>query len=178
MTDQEEWDLYDRHRVKLNKVVSRGDDLAGGEYHLVTHVCLINASGNILIQQRQPCKDGWPDKWDVTIGGSALTGETSQMAAERELFEEIGYRADLSGTRPIFTLNFKGGFDDYYVIKAEVDPNTLQLQASEVKAVRWATKDEILQMIHAGTFIPYHPGLIGLIFDMEDRYGAHPEKGC
>lgn len=171
MPNTETWDLYDRHRNKLNKVVQRGERLGVNEFHLVAHVCLLNARGQMLIQQRQPFKDGWPDRWDVTIGGY-LAGETSQVAAERELFEEIGFRADLSNTRPVFTINFERGFDDFYVVKTEVDLSTLQLQESEVKAVRWATKEEILRMIEEGSFIPYHPGLIGLVFDMEDRYGA------
>lgn len=29
--------------------------------------------------------------WDLTVGGSAISGDTSQMAAEREVYEEIGY---------------------------------------------------------------------------------------
>ena len=39
-----------------------------------------------------------------------------------------------------------------------------QLQESEVKAVRWASREEIARMTREGTFIPYHPGLIDLLF--------------
>lgn len=59
-----------------------------GTYHLVVHVCVFNQKGEMLIQQRQPFKQGWPNLWDVTMGGSALAGETSQQAAMRELKEE------------------------------------------------------------------------------------------
>ena len=70
----------------------------------------------MLIQQRQPYKKGWPNMWDLTVGGSALKGESSFQAAERELFEELGIKIDLSEKRPAFTINFENGFDDYYLI--------------------------------------------------------------
>ena len=43
----------------------------------------------------------------------------------------------------------------------------------EVQAVRWAEKEEILAMIDAGTFIPYHKPLIELLFAMRERADAH-----
>ena len=53
----------------------------------------------MLIQHRQPFKSGWSDLWDITVGGSAVSGDTSQTAAEREVLEEIGYKLDLSNIR-------------------------------------------------------------------------------
>lgn len=55
----EYWDLYDLHRNKLNKQAIRGEELAEGELHLVVHVCIFNSQGQLLIQQRQPFKQGW-----------------------------------------------------------------------------------------------------------------------
>ncbi|MCH2084569.1 MAG: NUDIX domain-containing protein [Saprospiraceae bacterium] len=169
----EAWDIYDKDRIKTNKVVKRGRPLDQGEFHLVVHVCIFNSSDQLLIQQRQAFKDGWPNKWDLTVGGSAHAGESSRMAAERELFEEIGHKVDLSAIRPSFTINFNGGFDDFYIISEEVNLKDLTLQDSEVKTVCWASKDQIVRMIESGTFIPYHKSLIEMIFDMKNQYGAH-----
>ena len=169
----EEWDIYNRDRIKTNKVVKRGTRLGYNEFHLVVHACIINSNNQLLIQQRQPFKDGWPNMWDVTVGGSAHSGENSRVAVERELFEEIGYKADLTDIRPSFTINFKVGFDDFYILNADVDLNSLSLQYEEVKAVRWAYKAEIIQMIVDKAFIPYHVSLIEMIFDMRHKYGAH-----
>ena len=44
--------------------------------------------------------------WDLTAAGSALQGESSWQAAEREVAEEIGLKIDLSNKRPIFSINF------------------------------------------------------------------------
>lgn len=168
----EKWDLYDRHRIKTGKSITRGDRMATDEYHLVIHVCIINSNNQLLIQQRQPFKQGWSNLWDITVGGSAHKGETSQIAAQRELMEEIGLQMDLSETRPRFTLNFSRGFDDFYVIQADPKLSSLTLQESEVKQVRWASKEEILEMIQSNIFIPYHRSVIEMIFEMKDRGGA------
>ena len=126
-----------------------------GDYHVVIHVCIFNSLNEMLIQQRQPYKAGWPNMWDLTVGGSALAGESSSRAAERALYEELGLKLDLSGVAPYFTINFSTGFDDYYLIRQDIDISELVLSEEEVKAVKWAGKDEILRMYEEGTFIPY-----------------------
>ena len=50
----EKWDLYDQHRYKIEKQITRGDEMNADEFHLVVHVCIFNSKGEMLIQQRQP----------------------------------------------------------------------------------------------------------------------------
>lgn len=167
------WDLYDEDRVKTGETMVRGEAIPDGVYHLVVHVCIFNSQGEMLIQQRQPFKSGWGNMWDVTVGGSAVSGDTSQVAAEREVAEEIGYELSLAGVRPALTIHFDDGFDDVYLVQRDLDVTTLKLQYEEVQAVKWASKDEILKMIEEETFIPYHPSLIDLLFFMRNQKGAH-----
>ena len=124
----------------------RGEAVPKGYYRLV-HVCIFDLAGRMLIQQRQPFKRGWSNLWDISVGGSAVSGDTSQSAAERETMEELGLSIDLSDTRPTMTIHWENGFDDYYILIQQVDLEKLHLQYEEVQAVRWATKEEILQMI-------------------------------
>lgn len=166
------WDLYDEERKPLNRTKPRGSILEPGEHHYVVHVCLFNTNGELLIQQRQPFKKGWSGLWDVTVGGSVLAGETSTEAAVRETLEEIGLNIHLSGVRPHLTVNFDVGFDDFYIIEQEIDLNSLTLQEEEVKAVKWATLNEVLHMIETGEFIPYYPGLMRFIFENRKAFGA------
>lgn len=165
------WDVYDENRIRTGETLERGC-ARKGTYYIVVHACVFNSKGEMLIQQRQPFKDGWANLWDVTMGGHAVTGESSREAAERELFEEVGIRLDLKDTRPHLTLNFSGGFDDYYLIEAEVDIERLTLQYEEVQCVKWATLEEIVALIDSGEFIPYYRELIGLLFAMRFRYSA------
>lgn len=168
----EYWDIYDAQRVKTGRTVKRGEKMEQGEYHLVVHVCIFNGKNEMLIQQRQSFKDGWPDLWDITVGGSAIKGETSQQAAERELFEELGIKINLREIRPQLTVNFERGFDDIYLVEKEVQPEDIKLQYEEVQAATWASKEEILNLISGGAFIPYLTGFIDLLFDMRMKYGC------
>ncbi|MCG4775257.1 NUDIX domain-containing protein, partial [Lawsonibacter sp. DFI.5.51] len=69
---------------KTGETMVRGSKFKENTYLLVVHVCIFNLEGKMLIQQRQPFKDVWPNMWDITVGGSAVSGDTSQLAAERE----------------------------------------------------------------------------------------------
>lgn len=165
------WDLYTKDRIKTDKTMVRGDKVLPGYYRMAVHICILNSKGEMLIQQRQPFKEGWSNMWDITVGGSAVSGDTSQLAAEREVYEEIGYKLSLDNIRPSFTINFREGFDDIYIIEEDLNIEELTLQYEEVQAVKWASKSDILQMIGEGIFIPYKESLIELIFSMKDHKG-------
>lgn len=170
------WDVYNRDKTKSDKTMARGNIFEKGAYHLVVHACIFNSKGEMLIQQRQPFKSGWSNMWDITVGGSAISGETSQTAVERELFEEIGLKMNLQNVQPHLTINFDVGFDDIYLIEKEINIDDLVLQYEEVQRVKWATLGEIFQEIEDGMFIPYHKSLIQLFFDMRKQYGCHQTK--
>ena len=107
-----------------------------------------------------------PDLEQEEIPGDAVVaGEDAPLACFRELEEEVGLSLDsIRNGRAVFTVNFGNGFDDYFVEHWNGDPGTLSLQESEVKAVRFASREEIARMTADGTFIPYHPGLMDLLF--------------
>ena len=165
------WDVYNIERIKTGETMERGEAYKEGAYHLVVHACIFNSKGEMLIQQRQSFKKGWPNLWDITVGGSVTAGESSHNAIEREMWEEIGLKLDLQNVRPHMTTNFEFGFDDIYLIEKDVDINELKLQYEEVQNVQWATLDEIFEKIDNGTFIPYHKSLLQLFFDMRKQYG-------
>ena len=135
------FDLYTKDRVKNGRTMVRGEPVPEDCYRIVVHVCIFDSEGRMLIQQRQPFKHGWSNMWDITVGGSAIAGDDSRSAAERETGEELGLDIDLSDVRPSLTLYWEHGFDDYYLLTQEVDLSTLHLQYEEVQAVRWATRD-------------------------------------
>ena len=170
------WDLYDRDRHPTGEIHERGKPVPPGRYHIVVHVVIFNPQGEMLIQQRQPFKEGWPNLWDITVGGSAIAGDDSRSAAEREVTEELGLPIDLSGEMPKITLPFDQGFDDIYIINMDVDLSALHLQESEVQAVRWAGMADIFALMEAGQFLPYHKSFIELLFAMKNSRGAHVSK--
>lgn len=160
----EVWDIYDENRIKTGRTMIRGNEIKNGDYHLVVHVCIFNSKGELLIQKRTLNKKSYPGMWDVSVGGSAILGDSSQTAAERETLEEIGLKINLQDKRPRITLNFKGGFDDVYLIKMDVNIDELVLQEEEVSNVKWASLEEVLTLLKENKFVDYDENLIKFYF--------------
>ena len=164
-------DLYDENRVPLGRTAERYGRKTAGEYRAVVHVCIFDGAGRMLIQQRSAEKRICPNMWDVSAAGGVDAGETPRQAAEREMREELGYALDLTGLRPSMTVNFAGGFDDFFLVRREIDLTQLRLQTEEVSAVRWAAKEEVLELLAAGEFVTYPTSFLEFLFDMRNQFG-------
>ena len=57
-------------------------------------------------------------------------------------------------------------FDDYFIIKLDVDIKDVVLQEEEVADAKWATKDEIIQMIKSGEFVKCSIDFLNFIYDV------------
>ncbi|MCL2574249.1 MAG: NUDIX domain-containing protein [Defluviitaleaceae bacterium] len=164
------WDIHDKNRNKTGKTIVRGKDKLGeGEYHIVVFIAVFNSEGKMLIQQRQPFKEGWSGYWDITAGGSATSGDTSAIAASRELYEEVGISVDFGDALPHFTINLDNFLCDFYLHRQDVDIDSLVLGYDEVAQVKWATKQEIFDMMDEGSFVPAQKGTIELCFGLNER---------
>lgn len=164
-------DLYDENRIPLHRTAERHASSGEGEHRLVIHVALFSPDGRLLIQRRTEEKEIWPGRWDLSVGGCVNAGETSRQAAERECLEELGYALDLTGVRPSVTVNFEGGFDNFFIVTRDVPLSGLCLQTTEVSEVRWADLNEIRTMMEKGQFIPYPEGFLQFLFEMRQTFG-------
>ncbi len=174
---EEIWDVYDINRRRTGQTIVRQKAWGFEKYHLIVHVCIFHPDGRILIQKRAVEKHAWPDLWDISAGGSALAGEDSWQAAEREVREELGLSLNLKDIRPHLSMNYERGFDDFYTVIQDVDLNRLVLQTSEVAEVRWASLQEVRLMEKNHTFVPYFPGLIDLLWQVRDNYDGAIYQG-
>lgn len=160
------WDLIDAQRRPTGETAQRGSVLPQGRYHLVVNVVIFNEKDEMLIQQRHACKDSYPGLWDISAAGSALAGEDSHQAAVRETKEEIGVDIDLTGVPAALSFAHRQSIQDVYILRRELEPAALQLQDTEVQAVRWASQAEVLAMLEEGTFVPYAPSALKLLFEL------------
>ncbi|MHC4201519.1 MAG: NUDIX hydrolase [Planctomycetota bacterium] len=62
--------------------------------HRAVHVFARNSGGECFLQKRALSKRIQPGKWDTSVGGHVLPGESWERAAARELLEELGVRLD------------------------------------------------------------------------------------
>ncbi len=164
------WDVYDVNRKRTGRVIERKKGFGQEAYHLIVHVCVFNAKGEMLVQHRAPDKAYMPGRWDVSAGGSAVAGEDSWQAAEREIREELGLEVSLRDVRPHFSINYTNGFDDFYTVEMELNPEELRFPDGEVTEARWCSLEEIRQMLADGRFVPYFAGVLELLFETWNNY--------
>ena len=144
-------DLYDENRLPLGRTAERYAPKGEGEYRVVVHICVFDSRGRLLIQQRSREKAVWPEAW--------------------EFREELGVALDLTGVRPSCTVNFDGGFDDFFLVERDLGLEELTLQKEEVARARWAELPEILDMVDRGEFIDYPKSFLAFLFDMRGTFG-------
>lgn len=166
----ETWDLYDIHRIKLNKTMNKGEVCPKGCYRILVHIVIFNSKGEMLIQHKHP--DKADDLWDISAAGSCISNETSQQAAMRETKEELDLDINLTGIRPNLTINVLECFNDIYIIN-NMDIINNNISNKEVSEVRWASIEEIKNLIDYHKFVPYHKSYIDLLFHLKDHIGVH-----
>lgn len=172
-TEGEVIDLYDNDRQLLKEKEIRGNNLKQKNNRLTVHIVFFNSKNEMLIQKRTTTKRVFPGLWDVSVGGGVLAGETSEQAMKREIEEELGIKFDHEYFRPQLTINFRNGFDDYYLIKDfDVELSTLSYQKEEVEKLMWADKETVLKFIENNEFIPYEKEFISVLFELKNLRGA------
>lgn len=162
-------DLYDENRIKTGKTYIRGSKMPENTYRQIVHLAIFDDKNRMLIQQRQSTKT-MANLWDVSCGGASKAGESSKEAIGREVSEELGLAIDFTNIRPIFTANFKYGFDDFYLVHENIDIEDLVLQEDEVQDANWASLDTVLKLMDEGKFVKYKRNFIKLIFDLAKDY--------
>lgn len=150
----EYWDLYDKNRQKLSKIVKRGEKINDGEYHLVVNAWIKNDKNEFLITQRSE-KKSHPLMWECT-GGSVIKGEKSIDAALREVKEELGINVSKDNAKFIGSTcrYYKDCPDilDVFLFESNVNIDDVVIQKDEVCNVIWASSDKIKELFYNGKF--------------------------
>lgn len=72
------------------EVVTRSRMRAENLLHRSVAIIVQSSDGRLLVHRRADHKDVYPGRWDLAAGGVVAAGEASDLAAERELAEEVG----------------------------------------------------------------------------------------
>lgn len=152
-------DVVDEHD-RVVRTVTRAEMRAGRLRHRCTFVLVQDAEGRVLIHLRAPTKDMWPSRWDLAAGGVVTSGEEWDVAAARELAEEVG----ITGVE-LEPLG-EGRYEDTDV--AEVArmwrvrwDGPVTFADGEVVEARWVTTDELRERLATDPFVPDSVALLG-----------------
>ena len=150
----EQWDLYDANGQRTGQVMTRGEAVPNGLYHLAVHIWPQNRLGQFLVQRRAPSVQWKPNLWAVT-GGSAIRGEDPRQAACRELFEEIGYRAQPHEFKQLAYLRRTNSFCAVFTLRIDWPVERFVLQKEEVSAVQWCDFGKLMRMVAENNLYNY-----------------------
>ena len=147
-------DIVDELGNRKGRVVTRGTDLAPGEFYPVVHVWIRDELNNYLIQQRAFHLASGPGLWAVTVG-YIVAGEDSISAAIREVEEELGIHLLSSHLKQIDRHTLENRVEHIWL--ADISRNAIgtPIVGSEVAAWKWVCKIELEQMVSRNDFFRY-----------------------
>jgi isopentenyl-diphosphate delta-isomerase type 1 len=122
--------------------------------HLVIRLYLFDSSGRLLLQKRALTKDTMPGRWDASVGGHVMAGESAENALLRETREEIG--VDAAGARPLFGwLHHNGGFETEFArVFTMIHDGEFRVDPEEIQEGRLFSMKEIEGMLGRGILTP------------------------
>lgn len=142
------WDILDENGIPKGYTHERGKPVSDGDYHLVVEVFVTTPNKQLLLMRRHPDKP-FGDSWEIT-GGSAVAGEDSLTAVQRELSEETGIKLPKECFE--FRKTFVGNHAIYHFYHAEADvtPDDIILQENETVGAIFVTADEFEKLASGG----------------------------
>ena len=110
---------------------------AHGWWHRAVHVLVFNHQGEVFLQKRSMKKDTAAGKWDSSSSGHLDTGEDYDVAAVRELREELGLSVKSAPLR-LFTLAAcrETGWEFCWVYRCE-SAGPFVLHPDEIETGAW-----------------------------------------
>jgi isopentenyldiphosphate isomerase len=136
---------------------ARRDEVHGNPalMHPVVHCLVEDDKGRLLLQHRSLTKDIQPGRWDTSVGGHVLFGESIEDAVLREVEEELGNRVTLTALT----------FYYQYVMQSDVETELVhtfgwksngpfRIEAGEASELRFFTQTEIEHRLGTGFFTP------------------------
>lgn len=154
---EEMFDILDKNGNVTGETAPRSYVHSHGLYHRTVHIWIIR-EGKLLLQRRSHNKDSFPDRLDISSAGHIDAGEEPLAGAVRELYEELGIRADSSELVLAGRMNrhyvkhFRGEiFDDnelayVYIYSGDADISRIKVQESEISGVGLYPYEECLRL--------------------------------
>jgi isopentenyldiphosphate isomerase len=117
------------------------------------HVLVRHSKGALFLQKRASTKRVQPGKWDSSVGGHLLPGESYEAAAKRELQEELGITAD--HLEYLHDYVWRSEIETEHVRTFRViSDGPFRLHPDEIDEGRFWSKRELRDAAGSGAFTP------------------------
>jgi isopentenyl-diphosphate delta-isomerase type 1 len=93
--EHEMLEIVDENNL-VNGIRNRAEIHRQGLWHRSVHIFIFNSQEELFLQKRSPQKDQYPEHWDSSAAGHLIPGESPEIAAHRELGEELGIDTELT----------------------------------------------------------------------------------
>lgn len=152
-------DLVDEHDRVIG-VITRAEMRASAAWHRAVYLLVQRADDAVLIAQRSFTKDFAPGAWDIGAGGVVAAGEPYDVAARRELAEELGVTGVPLEPLGIARFERAEGHDDLRlhgrVYRVRHD-GPFTFDDGEVLRTEWVTAEELTRLLAERDFVPDAP---------------------
>jgi len=146
--DQELLDIVnDQDEVtgQATRSVAHGDKLT----HRIVHVLVSNDKAEIALQLRSATVEFEPHAWISSAAGHVASGETYELAAQREMVEELGVTAPLKFLAKDFYGDRARG-NLFLMIFIATHNGPFAPQTEDVERIEFFSLEKIRNMIAAG----------------------------
>lgn len=171
-------DIVTKDGTPTAKSCPKSEIHSKGHFHNTVHVWLYTSNGEILLAQRSASKTICPLLWDVSVAGHVDAGESLEIAAIREVKEEISLditenELEKIGAFECFQSYPNGIIDNEFhhtfIVELKKDLNSLipqKVEVADLKLVTFKEFSEILERIGANNhFVPSNKAYYQLVLE-------------
>jgi isopentenyldiphosphate isomerase len=173
---EEHVDILDDSGQPTGRIAAKSEAHQKGWFHPTVHIWFYSSRGQVLLQQRAPSKDTFPNLWDVSVAGHMHTGETPEEAALREVREEIGLEMQADALEFIGRYKSEhahdGGvmdreFHHCFVARLNIPFDTLKAETSEVARLQLVSllrfAEEVWGLANTAKYVPHGAEYYGTV---------------
>ena len=172
-------DIVDENNRLTGQTKLKSEVHRDGDWHRASHIWIYNAHQELLFQLRSPDKDLFPDLWDIT-GGHVSAGESYEVAAVRELEEELGVSATVNDLTPLLIQKNKEIGNEYqkvFLLRCHQTVDTFRLQEEEVSDIRFISlsdlRNQLNDPVERRRFCPVYDYYLSTLYLIETQINSH-----
>lgn len=153
-------DVLSPSGLRTGEILPRAEIHRLGKYHRAVHLYLFNYKNQVLLQKRALTVDHFPGLLGISVTGHVQAGECSSACVQREVEEELGIHSSQLRIHFLFsffqeaTLNemyIDRQFNDVYITRADLQPDMIQLDRSEVAEGKFVSFESFRAMVMGET---------------------------